>query len=1212
MAPDGSTGEAIASFSGLTGGYDSGGRILSPEGVAIDESGMLYIADSSSNAILRVDPVSGKTYRLATNSSTNGDLNIPVDITIDERGFLYYVNGLSNEIFKMHPDTGKTKFIASGNTTEGIIDSLVSIAINSNDTIFTTNVSSDSGNSGVVKLQKTTNDDALFAFAEMMRANLFTHDDTFPDSEHIRVMSALNNILLKIDANASIANTFNNTEIFGDIESVRNDFVAHAGLADVFSHLDVSHLLLDAFKMANDSVPLYIDELDAVIGKAKFYLENYNFSGEGVSPHDDLLTTIDGILSNIVTVKGNIRDLETARSVKNSLDDALTGFVNHVSPGNNPFKFLQPFTNNDAVQMMADNGVGGAFIPSLAINTENVIDNGTLTVGISRDGSLIEPNLTNNNGGVGLIMDGFTNNGNEGGDVLATGTPSEGYGVSYFSGGNNFVAKVGSGNDADSSTHGTTIYTKHNETRMETYTSNVGLGRSSSSYVQTDPSLVGNLSITHKFKLIPSPYEAPEGYSREKIMSVQVTATNTGNDQILGLQYRRLADFDNGSPDVATDSMFLANGSTGIVSGDATLNQMRAQIPSRPNSFDPTIVDIDGIGTGTGDFNALIQFHLDTLAPGETKTFEFFYAGDDSSTDLANTIDEAVNDARYVSSTSNTVDPYQTFALGTGSSINSFDSAYVGSTEADHFGILGDTVSLMLRNLALITYAAKTVVSEDSLGVELMDNPKDITIDNNGDLIVVDESSEKVLRLHEETLDDLITPSGVWTTTVITDRPTSGNLIEDPNGVAVAANGDIFITDDGTGIDAILKVDPSDGSTSVIASRSTEGSSIIRNPSGIAIASNGDLIVTDESSEKILRLSETTPGVWTTTVITDLATSGNLLEDPNGVAIASNGDIIITEDSVDGVMKVDPSNGSTSVITSQSTEGTLIFDNPEGLTIDSNGLLIVVNNNDDGAPVGIDSVLKVDPVTGDTRIIATETSTGGKINEPKGVVVGEDGSIFIADTGSDSIVELEETTSTDFLLAFARKIRGDMETHDDEHTDVNDETVQADHDDFLADIDSVITDIVTNIGDPNNVDKTVISGKLKGAWEGLVTHADMQEPAQHAAIAHTLLDSKRLADDQVRLNLASIEEGITLAKAFMEDHINDFGDTTVHRDIDSQIDSALGKVSILKNNIYDTSAAASIKSEVQEAFCDVIDHTIRSDTMEGANPFHFCHGNMDQ
>ncbi len=187
-----------------------------------------------------------------------------------------------------------------------------------------------------------------------------------------------------------------------------------------------------------------------------------------------------------------------------------------------------------------------------------------------------------------------------------------------------------------------------------------------------------------------------------------------------------------------------------------------------------------------------------------------------------------------------------------------------------------------------------------------------------------------------------------------------------------------------------------------------------------------------------------------------------------------------------------------------------------------------------------------------------------------------------------------------------------MEAHDDEHVDSGDATVHTDHEDFLADIDDVIGDIVTNIGDPNTVDKTVISGKLQGAWEGLVSHADMQEPAQHAAIAHTLLDSKRLADDQVRLNLASIEEGILLAKAFMDDHINDFGDTTVHRNIGSQIDSALGKVDTLKNNIYDTSAAASIKSEVQEAFCDVIDHTIHSDTMEGANPFHFCHGNMDE
>jgi len=172
-----------------------------------------------------------------------------------------------------------------------------------------------------------------------------------------------------------------------------------------------------------------------------------------------------------------------------------------------------------------------------------------------------------------------------------------------------------------------------------------------------------------------------------------------------------------------------------------------------------------------------------------------------------------------------------------------------------------------------------------------------------------------------------------------------------------------------------------------------------------------------------------------------------------------------------------------------------------------------------------------------------------------------------------------------------------------------DETDQPEYRTFVDDIDEVIDNIAS---DPSMLSIKDRFDDLSAARNNLIEHEPIKESRQHFSIAHHLLTSKIIADDSVTVNHPDIEKEIDTALAFMTEHINDFGETQDHIDINSQIDSIKTKVGTLRSNIYDTSVAASIKSEVQEAFCDVIDHTIHSDTIEGANPFHFCHGNMDE
>jgi hypothetical protein len=216
----------------------------------------------------------------------------------------------------------------------------------------------------------------------------------------------------------------------------------------------------------------------------------------------------------------------------------------------------------------------------------------------------------------------------------------------------------------------------------------------------------------------------------------------------------------------------------------------------------------------------------------------------------------------------------------------------------------------------------------------------------------------------------------------------------------------------------------------------------------------------------------------------------------------------------------------------------------------------------------------------------------------------------LVDGDVDVITSEVSAPSTDYLLTFAKMIRGDMNTHNKEYP--SDATSQSEHQAVIDEVDKVISDINTSIIKPGTTD---IFDKLRAAGDSLMVHEDTKGYAQHVGIAHHLLDSKIHADGGVEISLNSIEEGMNQAKTFLNEHINDFGDTTVHNDIMSQMDSILASISTVKNNVYDTATASQISSGVKEAFCDVIDHMVHSDAGHNhedhheENPFQFCHHN---
>ena len=128
----------IAGTAGLTGSYDAMGvtaRFNSPRGVAIDESGNVYIADSNNHTIRKIT-ATGVVSTLAGSAgqfgSTDGTgisarFNYPTSVAVDLNGNLYVTDFVNNTIRKISA-AGVVTTLAGTAGTSGVKDGLREMA----------------------------------------------------------------------------------------------------------------------------------------------------------------------------------------------------------------------------------------------------------------------------------------------------------------------------------------------------------------------------------------------------------------------------------------------------------------------------------------------------------------------------------------------------------------------------------------------------------------------------------------------------------------------------------------------------------------------------------------------------------------------------------------------------------------------------------------------------------------------------------------------------------------------------------------------------------------------------------------------------------------------------------------------------------------------------------------------------------------------------
>ena len=194
-------------------------------------------------------------------------------------------------------------------------------------------------------------------------------------------------------------------------------------------------------------------------------------------------------------------------------------------------------------------------------------------------------------------------------------------------------------------------------------------------------------------------------------------------------------------------------------------------------------------------------------------------------------------------------------------------------------------------------------------------------------------------------------------------------------------------------------------------------------------------------------------------------------------------------------------------------------------------------------------------------------------------------------------------TSTNAWMTFAKMIRDDI--------DVDDVDISAgfesnpEHQAYIDNVENAIGDLEES---PGSLNLTDIFGNIWTEKDDLFD----SDYTQHSSVAMLLLTAKEIAESEngFEVNLNAIRNSLSLAKAFMENHINDFGDT-VDMGINELINGILTKI----DEVLDTSGILTtntIKGDIKDAFCNIVNNLNHSNSMEEENPFHFCHGNMDE
>ena len=170
--------------------------------------------------------------------------------------------------------------------------------------------------------------------------------------------------------------------------------------------------------------------------------------------------------------------------------------------------------------------------------------------------------------------------------------------------------------------------------------------------------------------------------------------------------------------------------------------------------------------------------------------------------------------------------------------------------------------------------------------------------------------------------------------------------------------------------------------------------------SGIDIDSEGTIYFLESSSDAVFRKTEFGDvELIASEADIEAALGGGVNPNPKGLVAGSDGFIYITEDTTDSILKIDPADGTVTVLTTaadvEALGGITGFDVESGILVSADGESLYVTSS--GTP---EAIIRIDLETGTPEVIAS----GAPFSNIDGyMVLAPNGDIIVADQGSNSL-----------------------------------------------------------------------------------------------------------------------------------------------------------------------------------------------------------------
>ena len=315
--------------------------------------------------------------------------------------------------------------------------------------------------------------------------------------------------------------------------------------------------------------------------------------------------------------------------------------------------------------------------------------------------------------------------------------------------------------------------------------------------------------------------------------------------------------------------------------------------------------------------------------------------------------------------------------------------------------------------------------------------PTGTAVDKSGNVYVADTDNNTIRE---------ITPAGIVTTIAGTPNMYGGASdgtgaaakfqFQGSAGLAVDGSGNLFVADSGNmDIREIVPTAGAGGATNWVVTTiagsagkvgSTDGAGGAARfdlPSGIAVDGSDNLYVADTFNETIRKIVPNTSGGVTTWTVSTLAgavfSSGSVdgtggaarFSGPHGVAVDGSGNVYVADTSNATVREISPVGVVTTLAgtagargASDGTGGVAQFEYPDGVAATATGTVFVADSGNDTirriTPAGV-----VSTVGGMAGLTGSSDGTGSvaRLDDPAGIAVDTSGNLYVSDTGNDTV-----------------------------------------------------------------------------------------------------------------------------------------------------------------------------------------------------------------